>query len=144
MNQATEEKVQTRIQESLIRRVSEGEMRSLTPTIGTPGAGPSAHTAMTNTGSGFLGGGLSLNPLGSVPVPLSPDWQTQVSNNFLSEFTFRSDLREMSGGHLEYLADLCREESRSQCLREALDAVSFAHVAAHSSLSWLTLRARQS
>ncbi len=144
MNQATEEKVQTRIQESLSRRVSESEMRSLTPTVGTPGAGRSARTAMINPDSSFLGGGLSLDPLGSVPLPLNPDWQTQVSDYFLSEFTFCSDVTGMSGGHLEFLADLCREESRSQCLREALDAVSFAHVASRSSLSWLTLRARQS
>ncbi len=144
MNQAIEEKVQTRVQESLSRRVSEGEMRFLTPTVGTPGAGPSSRTAMTNPDSAFRGSGLSLDPLGSVPLPLSPDWQTQVSKFFFSEFTFRSDVAGMSGGHLEFLPDLCREESRSQCLTEALDAVSFAHVASRSSLSWLTLRARQS
>ena len=144
MNQATEEKVQTRVQESLSRRVSEGEIRSLTPTVGTPGAGPSAPSTTMNPSSAFLVGGQSLDPLGSVPLPLSPDWQTEVRSLFLSEFTFRSDVAYMSGGNLEFLPDLCREELGSRCLIEALDAVSFAYVASRSSLSWLILRARQS
>ncbi len=144
MNQATEEKVQTRVQESLSRRVSEGEIRSLTPTVGTLGAGPSAPMTTMNLSSAFPGGGQSFDPLGSVPLPLSPDWQTEVRSLFFSEFTFRSDVAGMSGGHLEFLPDLCREELSSQCLMEALDAVSFAYVASRSSLSWLILRARQS
>ena len=144
MNQATEEKVQNRVQESLSRRVSESEIRSLTPTVGTPTAGPSAPSATMNLGLTFPSGGQSLDPLGSVPLPLNPDWQTQVRSIFFSEFTFRSDIAGMSGGHLEFLTELCREESSSQCLMEALDAVSFAYVSSRSSLSWLILRARQS
>ena len=144
MNQATEEKVQTRVQESLSRRISEGEIRSLTPTAGIPETRASASRSVLDQGSASSSSGLSLDPLGYVPLPLNPDWQTQVSDFFFSEFVFRSNVPGMSGGHLDYLLGLCREEPRSQCLREALDAVSFAHVASRSSLTWLTLRARQS
>ena len=144
MNQATEEKVQTRVQESLSRRVSQGEIRSLTPTAGTIGAGVSASTAVSNQGSASTGSGISLDPMGYVPLPLRPDWQAQVARFFFSEFTFRSGAIGVSVGHLEYLPDLCREEPKSQGLTEALDAVSFAHVASRSSLGWLILRARQS
>ena len=144
MNQATEEKVQTRVQESLSRRVSVGEISALTPTAGTPNAGPSAPTTTMNPSPAFPSGRQSLDPRGSVPLPLTPDWQTQVSSFFFSEFCFRSDVEGMSGGHLDYLPDLCGEENESQCLKEALDAVSFAHIASRSSLGWLTLRARQS
>ena len=100
--------------------------------------------AVMSLGLAFPSGGQSLDPLGSVPLPLSPDWQTQVRSIFFSEFTFRSDVAGMSGGHLEFLPELCREESSSQCLAEALDAVSFAYASSRSSLSWLILRARQS
>lgn len=149
MNQATEEKVQTRVQGNLSRRVSESEISFLNAAIEMPnlpveGVGSSSSAALVRPNPAFLGAGLSHDLLGSVPLPLSPDWPTEAPNLFFSEYIFSSDGPEMPGGHLEFLPELCREESQSQCLMEAIDAVSFANVATQSSLTWLTLRARKS
>lgn len=82
------------------------------------------------------------NLLGSVPLPLSPDWASQAPAIFFADYVYCSPQPRYPGGYLEFLPSLCIEESQSSCLMEALDAVSFANLTSQSSLNWLIRRAR--
>ena len=140
MSLHAEVRVQSRVREQRRRREGKSASRSPVGDISDveAGAGPS-----TTTGTRPLTfrTHASMWPLVS---SISIDWEAEATQVFFSDYVINSSGPGLVGGYLEFLPDLYRESPECLCLNNALTAASFAHIASQTSLSWFSIRSRQS
>ena len=83
-------------------------------------------------------------PVWPVISTINIDWEAEATQVFFSDYIIYSYGPGLAGGYLEFLPELCHEQSDCPCLMNALVAVSSAHVASQSSMTWLSVKARKS